>query len=258
MELVENDIMNIRDVTDIGGLLRYFRDHLNWNLGVDDFSDIEDFMYGFDANDLGLNDDEFAKVKSLYQLPPLEEDQQRGIFCVEFNSEKFSVTALAERIRALVREIGEDPPNARAETLLFLASRAQLVENVVRPALAAGTWVLCDRFADSTFAYQGYGRGLNITELKALNAFATGGLVPDRTILLDVPPETAAERLRAREQTTQTVADRMERAGDDFHARLKAGFLELAAAEPERFAVIAEGSVESVAEKVWNSIRHML
>ncbi len=72
MELVENDIMNIRDVTDIGGLLRYFRDHLNWNLGVDDFSDIEDFMYGFDANDLGLKDDEFAKVKSLYQLPPLE------------------------------------------------------------------------------------------------------------------------------------------------------------------------------------------
>ena len=85
MELVENDSMNIRDVTDIGGLLRYFRDHLNWNLGVDDFSDIEDFMYGFDANDLGLKDDEFAKVKLLYQLPPLEEDQQWGIFCVEFN-----------------------------------------------------------------------------------------------------------------------------------------------------------------------------
>ena len=168
-------------------------------------------------------------------------------------------TALAERIRALVREIGEDPPNARAETLLFLASRAQLVENVVRPALAAGTWVLCDRFADSTFAYQGYGRGLNLAELKALNAFAAGGLMPDRTILLDVPPETAAARLRAREQTTQTAADRMERAGNDFHARLKAGFLELATAEPERFAVIAaEGSVESVAEKVWNSIRHML
>lgn len=168
-------------------------------------------------------------------------------------------TALAEQIRALVREIGEDPPNARAETLLFLASRAQLVENVVRPALAAGTWVLCDRFADSTFAYQGYGRGLNLAELKALNAFATGGLVPDRTILLDVPPETAAARLRAREQTTQTAADRMERAGDDFHARLKAGFLELAAAEPARFAVIAaEGTVENVAEKVWSSIRHML
>ena len=168
-------------------------------------------------------------------------------------------TALAERIRALVREIGEDPPNARAETLLFLASRAQLVENVVRPALAAGTWVLCDRFADSTFAYQGYGRGLDLAELKALNAFATGGLVPDRTILLDVPSETAAARLRAREQATQTAADRMERAGDDYHARLKAGFLELAAAEPERFVVVAaEGSVEEVSEKVWNSIRHML
>ena len=102
MELVENDIMNIRDVTDIGGLLRYFRDHLNWNLGVDDFSDIEDFMYGFDANDLGLKDDEFAKVKLLYQLPPLEEDQQWGIFCVEFNTEKFSVTALRKILSRLV------------------------------------------------------------------------------------------------------------------------------------------------------------
>ena len=168
-------------------------------------------------------------------------------------------TPFAERVRALVREVSDDPPNARAETLLFLASRAQLVENVLRPALAAGTWVLCDRYADSTFAYQGYGRGLDLAALKALNAFATGGLAPDRTILLDVPPATAAARLRVREQTTQMAADRMERAGDDFHARLKAGFLELAAAEPERFAVIAaEGSVEDVSEKVWSSIRHML
>jgi hypothetical protein len=75
MELVENDIMNIRDVTDIGGLLRYFRDHLHWNFGVEDFDDIEDFMYGFDASDLGLKKEEFAKVQSLYQLPTLEEEQ---------------------------------------------------------------------------------------------------------------------------------------------------------------------------------------
>ena len=168
-------------------------------------------------------------------------------------------TELAEKIRALVREESADPPNIRAETLLFLASRAQVVENVIRPALAAGTWVLCDRFADSTFAYQGYGRGLDLDEIKRINFFATGGLVPDRTVLLDVSPEVSAKRMRAREVATNTDADRMEKAGDDFHARLKKGFLELAAAEPERFAVIsADGSVEEVGEAVWNSLQHML
>ena len=168
-------------------------------------------------------------------------------------------TELAEKIRALVREESDDPPNSRAETLLFLASRAQVVENVIRPALASGTWVLCDRFADSTFAYQGFGRGLDLDEIKRINLFATGGLVPDRTVLLDVSPEVSEKRMRAREAATNTDADRMEKAGDCFHARLKKGFLELAAAEPERFAVIrADGSVEEVGEAVWNSVQPML
>ena len=168
-------------------------------------------------------------------------------------------TALAEKIRSLVREESDDPPNSRAETLLFIASRAQVVENVIRPALASGTWVLCDRFADSTFAYQGYGRGLDLDELKRINSFATGGLEPDRTILLNVSPEVSAKRMRAREAATNTDADRMEKAGDGFHARLRQGFFELAAAEPERFAVIqADGSVEEVEEAVWNSIQPML
>ena len=168
-------------------------------------------------------------------------------------------TALAEKIRSLVREESGDPPNSRAETLLFIASRAQVVENVIRPALDSGTWVLCDRFADSTFAYQGYGRGLDLDELKRINSFATGGLKPDRTILLNVSPEVSAGRMRAREAATNTEADRMEKAGDGFHARLRRGFLELAASEPERFAVIqADGSVEEVEEAVWNSIQPML
>ena len=168
-------------------------------------------------------------------------------------------TALAEKIRSLVREESDDPPNSRAETLLFIASRAQVVENVIRPALASGAWVLCDRFADSTFAYQGYGRGLDLEELKRINSFATGGLEPDKTILLNVSPEVSAKRMRAREAATNTDADRMEKAGDGFHARLRQGFLELAATEPERFAVIqADGSVEEVEETVWNSIQPML
>ena len=168
-------------------------------------------------------------------------------------------TALAEKIRTLVREESDDPPNSRAETLLFLASRAQVVEGVIRPALESGTWVLCDRFADSTFAYQGYGRGLDLDELRRINSFATGGLAPDRTILLNVSPEVSATRMRAREAATNTGADRMEKAGDDFHFRLRRGFLELAAAEPERFSVIqADGGVEEVGEAVWNSIQPML
>lgn len=168
-------------------------------------------------------------------------------------------TPLAERIRSLVREELDDPPNARAETLLFLASRAQLVESVLHPALASGKWVLCDRFADSTFAYQGYGRGFDLAELKRLNGFATGGLVPDRTVLLTVSPDVAARRMRMREAATHTSADRMERAGDDFHKRLNEGFLSLAAAEPDRFSVIeSDGTVEEVSERIWNSIRPML
>lgn len=168
-------------------------------------------------------------------------------------------TPLAERIRSLVREELDDPPNARAETLLFLASRAQLVESVLRPALASGKWVLCDRFADSTFAYQGYGRGFDLVELKRLNGFATDGLVPDRTVLLTVSPDVAARRMRMREAATHTSADRMERAGEDFHKRLNEGFLSLAAAEPDRFSVIeSDGTVEEVSERIWNSIRPML
>lgn len=167
-------------------------------------------------------------------------------------------TALSERIRRLVREETDDPPNPCAETLLFLASRAQLVANVLRPALDSGAWVLCDRFADSTFAYQGYGRGFDVVELKRLNDFATGGLTPDRTVLLELPPALAAARMRMRERTTHTEADRMEKAGDGFHDRLRRGFLELAATDPERFAVVnADGTVDEVSERIWNLIQPM-
>ena len=136
-------------------------------------------------------------------------------------------TRLAELIRGLVREELEDPPVTRAEVLLFLASRAQVVANVIKPALARGEWVLCDRFSDSTFAYQGYGR-----------EFATEGLVPDLTILLDVPLEVSRARLAERQRATAAAADRIESAGEAFHKRLREGFLALAKAEPDRFAVI--------------------
>ena len=167
-------------------------------------------------------------------------------------------TRLAEKIRGLLREEIEDPPVTRSEVLLFLASRAQVVANVIRPALARGEWVICDRFADSTFAYQGYGRGIDVQLLKNFNDFATEGLVPDLTILLDVPPEVSRARLAARQAATATQADRIEQAGEVFHRRLREGFLELARAEPNRFAMIdSRGEREAVSAAVLAAVRRL-
>lgn len=167
-------------------------------------------------------------------------------------------TPLAEKIRGLVRDERADPPVARSEVLLFLAARAQVVAEVIRPALARGEWVLCDRFADSTFAYQGYGRGLAVDLLRHFNDFATEGLVPDLTVLLDVPPEVSRARLAAREAATATAADRIEQAGAEFHARLRTGFLELAKAEPARFAVIdASRPLAEVSRQVLAAVRRI-
>ena len=167
-------------------------------------------------------------------------------------------TRLAELIRGLVREEVEDPPVTRCEVLLFIAARAQVVSEVIRPALARGEWVICDRFADSTFAYQGYGRGIDVGLLKNFNDFATEGLVPDLTILLDVPPETSKARLAERQAATATSADRIEQAGDMFHRRLRDGFLELAKAEPDRFVVIdSSGPREEVSDRVWSAVRNL-
>ena len=161
-------------------------------------------------------------------------------------------TRLAELIRGLLKDEREDPPCDRSELLLFLAARAQLVKNVIVPALEAGKWVISDRFSDSTFAYQGYGRGLPLDVLRLANDFACDGLKPDLMLLLDVRPEVASERMRRREAATNTSADRIELAGDGFHARLRAGFLEMAAAEPDRMKVIdANGSPDDV----WAQVR---
>ena len=156
-------------------------------------------------------------------------------------------TRLAELIRGLLKDEREDPPCDRSELLLFLAARAQLVRNVIVPALDSGKWVLSDRFSDSTFAYQGYGRGLPLDSLRLMNCFACEGLKPDLTLLLDIRPDVAAARMRRREAATNTSADRIDLAGDDFHSRLRAGFLELAKAEPDRMKVIdANGSPDEV------------
>lgn len=167
-------------------------------------------------------------------------------------------TFLSERIRTLLKDQDDDPPCDRAELLLFLAARAQLVKNVIRPALEKGVWVISDRFSDSTLAYQGYGRGLPLEVIDIANKFACENLKPDLTLLLDVDPAVAVSRRAGREAATNTTADRIERAGDAFHARLRRGFQELAKAEPWRIVTIdANGTPEEVSSEIWKSLKRI-
>lgn len=141
--------------------------------------------------------------------------------------------ALAERVRSVVK----DPSlrvGARAEALLYAAARAQLVEEAVRPALERGETVLLDRFIDSSLAYQGVGRGLGVEAVRAINDFGSGGLVPDRTLLVRIDPAVA----RARADGRGEAPDRLEAEGDGFFAAIAAAYDELAAAERERFVVL--------------------
>jgi dTMP kinase len=140
---------------------------------------------------------------------------------------------VAERLRELVKD-SEVNIGARAEALLYAAARAQLVDEAVRPLLSQGAWVLLDRFVDSSLAYQGAGRSLGIAVIREVNDFATGGLVPDRTLLLSIDPSLGRARSRAR----RDPLDRLELEDDDFHARIAAAYAELAAAEPQRIRTI--------------------
>ena len=155
-----------------------------------------------------------------------------------------------------IREILLDPANVlldpRAELLLYEASRAQLVAEVIKPALAAGEVVVCDRFYDSTTAYQGYARGIALDEIGRINEAATGGLVPDLTIVVDIDPATGLERAcRASEG-----ADRLEAEELAFHERVREGFLAIARAEPDRMLVVSgEGTAQQVAERIEHAVR---
>ena len=189
------------------------------------------------------------------QVKRLKEALERDGFEVVLTREPGG-TWLSEEIRRLIKDQTTDAPCDRSELLLFLAARAQLVRNVILPALESGKWVVSDRFSDSTIAYQGYGRGLPLAILKEINDFACEGLKPDLTFLLDVSPETAAARLRRREAATKTVADRIELAGDEFHNRLRRGFAALAKEDPGRIVTIdANGTVDEVWEDIWTSMR---
>jgi dTMP kinase len=156
-------------------------------------------------------------------------------------------TELGERIRDLLLHGGHVSP--WAEALLYAASRAQHVDEVIRPALERGAWVVCDRYVDSSIAYQGVGRGLGLDRVLDLNLAAVGGLLPHRTFLLELDPAELADRL-------QGDHDRLEREPGDFHARVAAGYRELAARFPERIVVLdASRPPEALAEEVYGALR---
>jgi dTMP kinase len=156
-------------------------------------------------------------------------------------------TALGEGLRELLLHREDMPIDPLADALLFNAARAQLVSEVIRPALAAGKTVLCARFADSTLAYQGYGAGLDLDTLKTLETIAIAATRPDLTILLDVPAETGLNRKRRGRGALTRFESRADLA---FHRRVRDGFLRLAHAEPERWRVIDATQPRSIVREV--------
>ena len=169
-------------------------------------------------------------------------------------------TPIGEEIRhTLKHSIQNAAMTPEAELLLMNASRAQLVRETIRPALAAGEIVLCDRFYDSTIAYQGYGRGLNLEIVRQIIDFAIGPTRPDATILLVVPQAVSEERLLARQSTLPFIRDRMEEADRSFFERVAAGYQAIAAAEPHRFHPLeAIGSVAQMRSAIWKLVEPFL
>jgi dTMP kinase len=192
------------------------------------------------------------------------------------------ISLLAERLRALdrsvrtLREPGGTPVGEEirhtlkhsqnnaamtpeAELLLMNASRAQLVREVIRPALAAGEIVLCDRFYDSTIAYQGHGRQLDLAMVKAIIDIAVGPTRPDLTLLLQVTGKVSAERVRSRQTATTPQRDRIEEAGESFFERVVKGYEAVAVAEPQRVRIVdASGSIEAVSAAVWQLVEPLI
>jgi len=149
-------------------------------------------------------------------------------------------TAFGRELRRLLLDARSVDFSVQAELLLFLADRAQHLQEVLMPTLGEGAILLCDRYADSTLAYQGYGRGMPLDRLMILNEFATGGLWPDMTLLFDVPVELGLARAgeRNREEGTEVSEGRFEAERLEFHQRVRAGYLELAAKHPKRYVVV--------------------
>ena len=153
-------------------------------------------------------------------------------------------TPLAEALREAMLAVREEEVSAMTELLIVFAARTQHLDRVIRPALAAGRWVVCDRFTDASYAYQGYGRGLDLERITALEGWVQNGLQPDLTLLLDLAPEVAEQRMQER------TKDRMESEKVEFYQRVRSGYLRRAA-QDARFRVIeAKNTIDAVATEI--------
>ncbi len=178
---------------------------------------------------------------------------QRGIDVV--TTREPGGTEGAEAIRGLLMSGGQDRWNDATEALLFAAARADHVAKLIRPSVTAGKWVICDRFVDSTRAYQGGAGGISDADILDLHRVGSGGLLPDRTIVLDLPVEEGARRAAARSAET----DRMGAKGADYYNRVAARFRSLASKEPERFRIIdASGTPDDVTTRILDALADLL
>ena len=160
-------------------------------------------------------------------------------------------TAISERLREILLDKAILDLNEVSELFLFSASRAQVVREVIRPAISRGEIVICDRYADSTTPYQGYGRGLDLPAVLQINRFATAGLVPDRTIIVDI----AVAEVRRRKEAAGMPFDRMERAGTAFFEKVRNGYFDIAKREPGRFVIVdGMAPVETVEAEIWKAL----
>ncbi len=168
-------------------------------------------------------------------------------------------TTLGTSLRGLMLDLGKEPVAPAAMALLMSADRAQHVATVIRPALSMGAVVISDRYADSTYAYQGHGDGLDLGELRAITHLATGGLEPDLTVLLDLEPALGIARKRHAHRTGRAELNSMDERSLEFHRRVRAGFKALAKADPDRFVVLdATGPADLLAMRIWKEVGAMV
>ncbi|MDD9272011.1 dTMP kinase [Paenibacillus sp. GCM10023248] len=171
-------------------------------------------------------------------------------------------TAISDKIRSIILDPVNEEMVDQAEVLLYAASRAQHVHQLIIPALEAGRIVLCDRFIDASVAYQGYGLGVDVEQVKAISRYASSGLQATRTFILDVPVEVSMARLHQRAAGASGAAeqlDRIEQKHVDYHSRVREGFHQIAADHPDRVRVInANRSVEEIAEDIWTQCSRLL
>ena len=193
------------------------------------------------------------------QVSPLAE-RLRGLGYKVLTTREPGGTPIGEEIRHTLKHSKDNAAmTAVAELLLMNASRAQLVREVIRPALARGEIVLCDRFYDSTTAYQGYGRELDLQMVKAIIDVAVGQTRPDLTLLFCLPPEVSRERLSTRQSTLPFMRDRLEEADHGFFERVAKGYQAIAAAEPARVhSIDATGSVQEIRDAIWQRVQPLL